>query len=52
MARLRILRARPTDGLAPYLDRPYALFGHCMGALLAHQLAVRLRELPSVRRVG
>jgi surfactin synthase thioesterase subunit len=35
-----------TDGLAPYLDRPYALFGHCMGALLAHRLAVRLRELP------
>ncbi|MFF1297239.1 MULTISPECIES: thioesterase II family protein [unclassified Streptomyces] len=33
-------------GLAPYLDRPYALFGHCMGALLAHRLAVRLRELP------
>ena len=34
------------DGLAPYLDRPYALFGHCMGALLAHKLATRLEYLP------
>lgn len=34
------------EGLADALDRPYALFGHCMGALLAHRLAVRLAELP------
>lgn len=32
------------DGLSEYLDRPYALFGHCMGALLAHALTVRLAE--------
>ncbi|OLF14713.1 thioesterase II family protein [Actinophytocola xanthii] len=32
------------EALAPWLDRPYALFGHCMGALLAHALAVRLER--------
>jgi surfactin synthase thioesterase subunit len=31
--------------LEPALDRPYALFGHCMGALLAHALLVRLVEI-------
>jgi surfactin synthase thioesterase subunit len=31
-------------GLLPYLDRPFALFGHCMGALLAYALLVRLQE--------
>ncbi|SCL27417.1 Surfactin synthase thioesterase subunit [Micromonospora pallida] len=34
------------EALAPYLDRPYALFGHCMGALLAHRLAVALEARP------
>jgi surfactin synthase thioesterase subunit len=32
------------DGLADWFDRPYALFGHCTGALLAHALAVRVQE--------
>jgi surfactin synthase thioesterase subunit len=32
------------DGLEPYTDRPYALFGHCMGALLGYALTVRLQE--------
>ena len=32
-------------GLAPYLDRPFALLGHSMGALLSFELARRLREL-------
>ncbi|WP_157968573.1 thioesterase II family protein [Streptomyces geranii] len=27
--------------LDPYLDRPYAFYGHSMGALVAHDLAVR-----------
>lgn len=31
-------------GLRPYLDRPYALFGHSMGALVAFELARRFRE--------
>jgi surfactin synthase thioesterase subunit len=41
------LAADAADGLMPTLDRPYALFGHCMGALLAHALAARLEELGS-----
>ncbi|SPE48317.1 Linear gramicidin dehydrogenase LgrE [Streptomyces netropsis] len=30
--------------LAPHFDRPYALFGHCMGALLCYALVVRIQE--------
>jgi medium-chain acyl-[acyl-carrier-protein] hydrolase len=30
--------------LAPYLDRPYAFFGHSMGALIAFELARYLRR--------
>jgi surfactin synthase thioesterase subunit len=33
------------DALSPYLDRPYAAIGHCMGALLAHAFTVRAQEL-------
>jgi surfactin synthase thioesterase subunit len=29
--------------LAPLLDKPFALFGHSMGALIAYQLALRLQ---------
>lgn len=29
---------------APYLDRPYAMFGHSMGALIGLELARRLRD--------
>lgn len=32
-------------GLASLLDRPYALFGHSMGALLAYELIRRLRSV-------
>jgi medium-chain acyl-[acyl-carrier-protein] hydrolase len=32
------------DVLPPYVDRPHALFGHSMGALLAFEIAGRLRE--------
>ncbi|HEY4169929.1 MAG TPA: alpha/beta fold hydrolase [Reyranella sp.] len=28
-----------TDAIAPLLDRPYALFGHSMGALIAYELS-------------
>ena len=31
-------------GLSPYLDRPFALFGHSMGALVAFELARWLRR--------
>jgi medium-chain acyl-[acyl-carrier-protein] hydrolase len=30
------------EALAPYLDAPYALFGHSMGALIAYEVARRL----------
>ncbi|WP_156414075.1 thioesterase II family protein [Bordetella sp. N] len=30
--------------VAPYLDRPYAVFGHSMGALIGLELARRLRD--------
>ncbi|GAB4190473.1 MAG: hypothetical protein OHK0022_03290 [Roseiflexaceae bacterium] len=33
-----------TDALRPLLDRPFALFGHSMGALLSFELARRLRR--------
>ena len=31
------------EGLKPFLDRPFALFGHSMGALVAFELARRFR---------
>lgn len=38
------------EGLTPYLDRPFAFFGHSMGAILAFEVARRLirggREAP------
>lgn len=33
------------EALGPYLDRPYAVIGHCMGALLAHAFTVHAQEL-------
>lgn len=44
MTRVAHLTDAAADVLAPYLDRPFALFGHSMGALLAFELAHRLRE--------
>ncbi|MGF6812613.1 medium-chain acyl-[acyl-carrier-protein] hydrolase [Paraburkholderia sp. Clong3] len=32
--------------MAPYLDRPFALFGHSMGAAIASELATRLAGAP------
>lgn len=33
-----------TAALLPYLDRPFALFGHSMGAVIAFEVARRLRD--------
>ena len=33
------------DAVLPYLDRPYALFGSSMGALIAYELARRLADM-------
>ncbi|MCA2219349.1 thioesterase II family protein [Jidongwangia harbinensis] len=38
------LAADLAEGLIRYLDRPFALFGHCGSALLAFEVAVRLTE--------
>lgn len=38
-----LLAGRLLEGLLIYLDRPFALFGHSMGALIAFELARRLR---------
>ncbi|WP_197256734.1 thioesterase II family protein [Paenibacillus dendritiformis] len=35
---------RIAAGLSPYLDRPYAIFGHSMGGLLGYELAHELRS--------
>jgi medium-chain acyl-[acyl-carrier-protein] hydrolase len=32
------------EGLLPYLDRPYAFFGHSLGALISFELARALRR--------
>lgn len=42
--RLGPLVAALADGLAPYLDKPFAFFGHSMGALLSYELACLLRR--------
>ena len=40
--RLSSLVTALTEALRPYLERPFAFFGHSMGALLAFELARRL----------
>src|SRR5947209_14514516 len=41
----RPLVAELADAIRPLLDKPFALFGHSLGALLAYELARRLRDL-------
>jgi surfactin synthase thioesterase subunit len=42
--RIAPLVADLAEAVVPFLDRPYALFGHSMGAVVAFELARRLRE--------
>lgn len=39
------------EAIAPYLDKPFALFGHSMGALIAFEFARHLREEYSAQPV-
>jgi medium-chain acyl-[acyl-carrier-protein] hydrolase len=41
---LRSVVARVTDALEPDLERPYAIFGHSMGALIGFELAREVRR--------
>jgi surfactin synthase thioesterase subunit len=40
---LRELAAQITTAVLPFADRPVALFGHSMGALLAYEIGLRLQ---------
>jgi surfactin synthase thioesterase subunit len=41
---MELLISALVDALAPYLDKPFALFGHSMGAAVAFELARALRQ--------
>lgn len=45
------LLAALAKALSPYLERPFALFGHSMGALIAFELARYLRRISGVHPV-
>jgi len=40
-----------TEAIVPHLDKPFAFFGHSMGAMLAFELARQLRERGSLQPV-
>ncbi|MDI6412737.1 thioesterase II family protein [Streptomyces albus] len=44
VASLAELAAAVDDALGPWLDKPYAFFGHSMGALLAFEVVRRLED--------
>lgn len=39
------LVAAIVEGISPYLDKPFAFFGHSMGAIVAYEVSQRLRAL-------
>ena len=39
------LASQICEGMTPFLDRPYALFGHSMGGLLGFEVARQLRRI-------
>jgi medium-chain acyl-[acyl-carrier-protein] hydrolase len=41
---VRVLAAEASGGIREYLDKPFALFGHSMGALVGFEVARRLRR--------
>jgi medium-chain acyl-[acyl-carrier-protein] hydrolase len=43
IGRLEPLRDAVAEAIGPHVDRPFALFGHSVGALLAFEVARRLR---------
>ena len=43
-ARLAPLVEAVAEALAPHLDRPFAFFGHSLGALVGYELALHLRR--------
>jgi medium-chain acyl-[acyl-carrier-protein] hydrolase len=50
-ARLDHIVDAAAEGLRPFMNVPFALFGHSMGALLAYELARKLRGNTNFRRL-
>ena len=49
LPRISLIVERLAAEIRPHLDRPFALFGHSMGALIAFELARRLRAEAGVK---
>jgi acyl transferase domain-containing protein/surfactin synthase thioesterase subunit/acyl carrier protein len=43
---LQTYKREITTALQDYLDKPYALFGHCLGGLVLHEVARNLADMP------